>query len=285
MLPVTHRLLPLLLLAATALRAALPLQPERSSPLDLELCGRLDGLSAGSTEFVRWEDLRALPTREIDLPDEFGKGPRKARILFLSDLLAALPQLPDADCLLATCKDGYASVYTHAFIQAYRPFLVLELDGLGPSRWPPPGLKYSPAPYAITVAYALVPEARSILDIGHKKPWGVIRLEVARFDLAFRGAFQGAWEHPTPGAAAGRTLWINSCASCHPGPEGTFGGTKSGMPFPAVTAIAAFAAPTFRQYVRDPRSVSASAKMEAHPHYSDAQLDQLIAFITAGTAR
>jgi hypothetical protein len=33
--------------------------------------------------------------------------------------------------------------------------------------------------------------------------------------------------------------------------------------------------------VRNPKAMMAEALMEAHPHYTDAQLDDLIAFITA----
>ena len=245
----------------------------------------LPDLAPGETRYVTWEDLRALPTTQIALPDEFGKGPRTLRVLFLSDLERALPLLPGADCLLATCKDLYASVYTDAFVKAYRPFLVLELDGKGPKDWPPAGLKYNPAPYAITVSTTLVPLAREVLDLLHKKPWSVVSIEVADYSEKFSGAYSEAWAHLSPDAQAGRAIWINSCASCHPGPNGTFGGSKSGLAFPAVAAIAGYAQPTFRHYVRDPKSVNPTAKMEAHPHYTDAQLDELIAFITAGNAR
>jgi cytochrome c2 len=48
-----------------------------------------------------------------------------------------------------------------------------------------------------------------------------------------------------------------------------------------LAAHAAFNQAYFRKYVREPRSVMPGAKMEAHPHYTDTQLDELIAFITA----
>jgi hypothetical protein len=43
---------------------------------------------------------------------EFMKGPQVLTVVFLSDLWKALPTGPGADSILATCADGYASVYT-----------------------------------------------------------------------------------------------------------------------------------------------------------------------------
>ena len=60
-----------------------------------------------------------------------------------------------------------------------------------------------------------------------------------------------------------------------------FAGTKSDRPFEVLAAHAGYNQAYFKNYVRDPKSVSASAKMEAHPHYTDGQLDALMAFITA----
>ena len=35
------------------------------------------------------------------------------------------------------------------------------------------------------------------------------------------------------------------------------------------------------RFVRDPQKTMPGAKMEAHPHYTDTQLEALMAFITA----
>jgi cytochrome c2 len=43
-----------------------------------------------------------------------------------------------------------------------------------------------------------------------------------------------------------------------------------------------FDRPFFMEYVRDPKSLVHSARMEAHPHYTDAQFSDLIEFISAG---
>jgi cytochrome c2 len=272
----------LIVLAAAGTTRALDLHATRGSPLDLAVTGRLAGLAAGQTRYASWSDLRALPTSTLTLDGEFVKGPQRLTVVFLADLLAALPAEAGADCVLATCGDGYAGIYTGPFIAKYRPFLVLEINGKGPADWPPPGLAFNPAPYVITVSAGVAPEAATFLDLEHKKPWGVTAIEVADFADRFGGIYSGKFAALGPGAKAGREIWINSCASCHAGPAGTFGGSKADRPFQVIAAYAVYDRPFFVKYVRDPKSLVASAQMEGHPHYTDAQFSDLIAFIAAG---
>lgn len=261
--------------------AALELHRERAAPTDLAITGKLAGVAKGETRYVRWADLRALPTTKLKLNGEFVKGEQEVTALWLADLWAALPRAAGADTLLATCKDGYASVYRTAFIQTYRPVVVLEIEGRGPEQWPPPGLKFNPGPYVIIVATGIVPAVATLLDAGHKKPWGTTTLEVATYAERYHAAYHGKWAALSSRAEAGREIWINSCASCHRGPGTTFGGTKSDRPFEVLAAHAGYNAAYFKKYVRDPKSVMPGAEMEAHPHYTDEQLAELIAFITA----
>jgi len=269
-------------LAASGTAWALDLHRERSSPDDLALTGSLAGVPAGETRYARWSELRALPTAELKLDGEFVKGPQSLTVVFLSDLWKALPVAPGSDTILATCEDGYTSVFTPGFISTYRPFLVLEINGKGPRDWPPKGLDYNPGPYVITVSAELVPAVARYRDVEHKKPWGVTTLEVASYADRFKPVFSGVWASLSPATSDGREIWINSCASCHEGPLGIFGGTKAARPFQVIAAYAAFDRPFFMNYVRDPNSLVPCAKMEPHPHYTDAELAGLIAFITAG---
>jgi hypothetical protein len=196
----------LLVFAAAAPARALDLHRERSSPFDLALKGRLAGVPPGEERYARWPDLRALATTRLRVTGEFVKGPQVLTVVFLSDLLAALPLAAGADCVLATCGDGYAGIFAPGFISKYRPFLVLEIDGKGPSEWPPPGLEFNPAPYAITVSESLVPAASTFLDIEHKKPWGVTTIEVANFADRFGGIYSGKFAYLGPAARAGRAI-------------------------------------------------------------------------------
>jgi mono/diheme cytochrome c family protein len=270
--------------AVAATARALELHAERSSPFDLAVRGLLRESAPGAERFIRWPELRALPCHTLTLTAEFFPGDQVVTVLYLEDLWAALPVAGNADVLLASCADGYASVFRREFIRKDRPFLVLEINGLGPDRWPPPGLKFNPAPYVISVAATVAPEVATLLDANHKKPWGVTTIEVARFADAFAGAGRDRWARISDRAAAGRTIWINSCASCHQGPGGIFGGTKSGQPFAVLEAIARSNPDFFRLYVRHPTEANPAGTMEAHPHYTDAQLAELIAFVTAEPA-
>jgi hypothetical protein len=260
---------------------ALELYRERGAPTDLALTGRIAGVPAGETRYVRWTDLRALPTSRLRLTGEFVPGEQEVTVVFLEDLWKQLPRGEGVDVLLTTCRDGYAAVYRQDFITNYRPFLVLEINGQGPDHWPPPGLTFNPAPYVVTVSSTVVPAVAQLLDAPHKKPWGVTKIELANYDESFHGAYHGLWASLSPAGTAGREIWVNSCACCHQGPDGTFGGAKSEQLFPVVAAIGCCNHPFFKLYVRSPKQVNPNATMEAHPHYTDAQLEALIAFITA----
>jgi cytochrome c2 len=268
--------------AAAGPTSALDLHSDRSSPYDLAIRGRVAGVPAGETRYARWFDVRALPTTVLKLDGEFVKGPQALTVVFLSDLWKALPVAPGADAILATCADGYASVYTPTFISQYRPFLVLEINGKGPKEWPPAGLTFNPGPYAITVSADLVPAVAGYRDIAHKKPWGVTTLEIASYAERYGPVYSGKWSSLSPSARDGREIWVNSCASCHEGPSGVFGGTKAGRPFPVIAAYAGYDRAFFVKYVRDPKSLVPCAKMEPHPRYTDAELSGLIEFISAG---
>jgi len=272
------------LLAATAQASSLPVRDGPGAKFDLPISGMLAGFPPGAQGHLDRSDLMALPTSVIDVTGKFGTETKVARVLFLCDLVAALPAKPGADVLLASCTDGYLSVYPFEFIRRYRPYLVLQLGDRGPERWPPPGLAFNPAPFAIDASAALAAGVEEYRDIGHKRPWGVVSVRLSSMQESFGAFFRGRWASPSPEAAAGREIWINSCASCHPGPPGAIGGTKSGRPMEIVQAIAGANRSFFMQYVRQPTSLDPAAKMEPHPWYSDAEFDQLIAFLTTPAA-
>jgi len=269
--------------AAASGPASEPLELHRTrfSDTDLAVSGLVAGIGTGETRYVRWADLRAQPTHRLKLAAEFFPGEQEVTVIFLDELRRALPVAVQADTVLARCADGYASIYRDNFVAECRPFLVLEINGLGPEKWPPPGLQFNPAPYVISVSAAIAPPVARLLDPGHKKPWGVTSIEFARLGDIFHDTYTGRWANLSARASAGREIWINSCASCHPGPGAALGGTKSGQPFRVLEVLARYDADFFKTYVRRPKSVNPMAQMEAHPHYSDAQLDELVAFVSA----
>jgi cytochrome c2 len=260
---------------------ALELRQERGGETDLAVSGLLKGLPAGETRYLRWADLRALPVEKLKLAGEFVPGEQEVTVVFLAELWKVLPLADSADTLLARCNDGYASIYRDRFVEKQRPFLVLEINGQGPEKWPPPGLAFNPGPYVITVSDTVAPGVSRLLDVEHKKPWGVSSLEIANYAERDRDLFSGKWAKLSARAQDGREIWVNSCASCHRGPGNSFSGAKSDRPFEVLAAHAQYNPDYFKKYVRDPKSLVPTAKMEPHPHYTDAQLEALIAFITA----
>lgn len=264
---------------------SLPLATDSSSPTDLAIVGGLSGVPEGEIRYVAWSDLAALPTTELELTGEFGPGQQTLTVVFVEDLWAQLPVAAGADSLLAWCTDDYFSIYPTDYIAEHKPFVVLKINGTGPETWPPPGLQYNPGPYVISVADEVVPGTRALLDSGHKRPWGVDKIKFVNAEEALAPAHAGSWAKLGPLGEAGRTIWVNSCSSCHPGPGGLVGGNKSQRPFEVLAAHAKYNTAYFRQYVRDPKSLVPSATMEPHPHYSDEQLDELIAFITAAPGK
>lgn len=273
------------LVGVAAAFADLTLHTERSSRFDLEVIGRLAGVPEGQTRFIRWADMRALRTKRLTLTNEFVKGEQQVTALFLQDLWTALPKGEKADTLLAACTDGYASIYRESLFASHQPFFVLEINGGGPESWPPEGFAFNPGPYVISVSAAVAPAVSALLDAGHKRPWGVAKIEVANYDELTRPIFTGRWGALSARAKEGREIWINSCASCHRGPGRMFGGTRSDRPFEVLAAHAGYNQAYFKSYVREPQKVMPGATMEAHPHYTDAQLAALIAFITAEPER
>lgn len=278
-LPLSACLATLIACVASLPLAALELHPERQSPYDLALSGRLEGVPPGETRYLRWDELAALPARVLKLDGEFVPGTQDVTVVMLTDILSNLPLAPGADTLIATCTDGYASIYTQSFIKDYRPFLVLKINDLGPDRWPPEGLKFNPGPYVISIAGQLAPGAPALLDPGHKRPWGVNAIEIVNYADRFALLHEGPLASPSALASEGREIWINSCFSCHDIPQSKLGGTKAVRTIQILATHAAYNADYFKTYVRTPTKLNPLAKMEAHPHYSDADLDALIAFL------
>lgn len=271
----------LLLSKTPALQAStLTLQETPSGPHDIAIAGEVEGIPAGEKRWLKWSDLRALPTEEHVIEGEFVPGPQKVTVAFLSTLLDNLPVKSKAPTVLAYCKDGYLSVFDPAFVATWRPVIVLEINGQGPEAWPPPGLNYNPGPTVITVEERLTPGVNAVLDIDHKRPWGVNEIHIVSAESAFKNMHSDKWAALSQRAQDGRTLWVNSCMSCHVGPGEKLGGTKSGRPFAVLAAHAEFNAEYFKNYVRAPQKMNPGAKMAAHPHYTDEQLLALIAFIT-----
>ncbi len=236
-------------------------------------------MAIDDVRYLRWSELRSLPTTKIRVDGEFVPGEQEVTIVMLDDVLTKLPRSSDADAIISFCNDGYASIYTTEFMAERRPFIVLEINGEGPEKWPPPGMKFNPGPYVISVADQFSPGVSKIQDAGHKRPWGVDTLEFINYRERFARLYSGALDTPVESVKSGRDIWINSCFSCHNVPQENLGGIKAARPIQILAMHATYNPDFFRTYVRNPTKINPMAKMEPHPHYSDSQLEFLIAFL------
>jgi hypothetical protein len=131
----------ILMLAAGSL-AAVPvsdskalLRAERSSQGDLEVGGELAGLSAGSTRYVRYEDLLRLPQETYSVSDDSNfRGKTEISGVALSTLAKMLGQ--SVDMIVAICYDRYRTNYPADYLAAHHPILVLRINGQERDRWP-----------------------------------------------------------------------------------------------------------------------------------------------------
>ncbi len=273
----------LTLLATTAELQAVMLHPVRSAATDLQISGLLEDVPEGESRWIRWNDIRDLPSQIIETEGEFLAGRQEVRIVLLQDLMDRLPVANGADTVLADCADGYTSVFTHDFRSSWKPYIVVTINGQGPAAWPLPGMNMDPGPYVVSVSEEVVPGVDKLMDVAHKRPWATTGLRFVHYADEFAAIRTGEWQSLSESATRGRELWVNSCHSCHTGPDGITGGSKSGRPFAVLKAHASFNRDWFVDYVRNPATKNPAALMTPHPHYSDSQFSDLIAFILAET--
>jgi len=273
--------LALTLLPTAAELQALTLHPLRSAATDLQISGLLKGVPVGESRWIRWEDIRELPSQTIETEGEFLAGRQNVQIVLLENLTNQLPLAAGADTVLADCADGYTAVFTTDFRTRWKPYIVVAINGQGPTAWPLPGMDMNPGPYVVSVSDEVVSGVNKLMDVAHKQPWATTGLRFVHHADEFVASHTGEWQSLSESAVRGRELWVNSCHSCHTGPDGITGGSKSGRPFAVLKAHAQFNRAWFIDYVRNPQAKIPGALMTPHPHYSDSQLADLIAFILA----
>jgi len=248
---------------------------QRSSPLDLELGGDLQGLPPGATRFVTREDLFALPQVSFTaIHDEKFSGPTRVSGVLLEELVRALGGAPTSEMLVAICSDGYRANYTSTYLAAHHPLLVLEIDGKAPPDWPKDA-EHGTALGPYTVSYPNFVSRFKLAD-EPQIPWGVIRLDLRDEQAVFSTiAPRGPHAHD-PAVQAGYQIARKNCFRCHhAGPEG---GQKSGRPWLVLSAWATASPDFFKAYVRDPKTKNPLSAMPGSPNYDDSTMSALIAY-------
>jgi len=268
----------LLMLAAAALTAVPAadskaiLRAERASPGDLEVGGELAGLPAGSTRYVRYEDLLRLPQETYTVSDDSNfHGKTEISGVALSKLAETLGQ--SADLIVAICYDHYRTNYPADYMAAHHPLLVLRINGEGREHWPEGDGGGSMGPYL--VSHPVFKPAFKVLSHEDEPqiPYGVTRLEFRREAEVF-GAIRprGNWPEDSQ-VGQGYVIARQDCFRCHN--MGAEGGTMGGRSWQRLAVIAAFDPTRFKYTSRDASAVKPGAKMPAHKDYDDATLQAL----------
>ncbi len=259
------------------------LHAERSSPGDLEVGGELAGLPAGSTRYVRYEDLLRLPQVTFTVSDDSNfRGKTEISGVSLSKLAETLGQ--SADLIVAICYDKYRTNYPPDYMAAHHPLLVLRINGRESDRWPTPADGGgSLGPYLIS--HPVFKPAFKVLSHEDEPqiPYGVTRIEFRREEEVF-GAIRprGTWP-PGSEVQQGYIIARQDCFRCHN--MGAEGGTMASRSWPQLAAIAGFDPARFRATIHDPRSVKPYAKMPAHSDYDDATLNALTEYFKTFSIR
>jgi mono/diheme cytochrome c family protein len=259
--------------------AKLVLQENRSSPLDLEVAGELNGLPPGTLRYLTREELLQLPQVSATVTDDANfQGTTEISGVALELLKHNLSANPQSDLVVAICKDKYRSYYSLEYTSAHDPVLVLKINGKAPDAWPkdPTGHGLSIGPYLIShLKFTPSFKILSHTDVP-QIPWGVIRLEFrneARVlaAIAPRGPHAGDAD-----VQAGYRIAQQNCFRCHN--LGDEGSKKAGRSWLVLGTWAAASPEYFSAYIRDPKSRNAKAQMPGFPQYDDATVKAVASY-------
>lgn len=281
-------LLSLFLAAAVAASIAADshsvLRMQRSSPGDLEVGGELAGLRPGSTRYVRYQDLLKLPQETYTVNDDsnFPRGTVVSGVA-LTTLAQLFGESPKSTLIVAICYDRYRSNYPIDYLAEHHPLLVLRINGKLRDGWPQSPKGTPLGPYLIS--HSFFKPAFKVLSHEDEPqiPFGVTRLEFRRESVVF-GAIRprGDWPASSP-VEQGYRIARQDCFRCHN--MGKEGGQMAGKGWLDLSAVAQTDPARFRRIIRNPASVTATAKMPGEPAYDDATLDALTAYFRTFSSR
>lgn len=266
-------------------KLALTLRTARTSPYNLELGGELAGLPAGETRYLTHEDLLSLPQVTFAVgDDEHFANSTKLTGVRIEELAKRVAAAPERDMAVAICSDKYRANYPGAYVAAHHPVLVLMIDGKPPVNWPKDAEyhKFDMGPYIVSHEH-FAPSFK-ILAYNEQPqiPWGIVRIEF-RNEQAVLNSIAPRGPHARDAAvAAGYRIAREECFLCHN--SGREGGTKAGVPWAVLAALASSDPKMFKAYVRNPQSRNPGANMPPESNYDNATLDAVAAYFQSARA-
>lgn len=256
------------------------LRTGRASPGDLEVGGDLLGLAAGSTRYVRYQDLLQLPQETYFVSDDSNfHGKVEISGIALSTLAQTLGQ--SSDMIVAICYDHYRTNYPADYLRTHHPLLVLRINGQDRDHWPAADNGESMSPYVIS--HPVFRPAFKVLshDDEPQIPYGVTRIEFRREDQVYGAIRPAAAWHENQEVQQGYIIARQDCYRCHN--RGTEGGTMAARSWLQLAATASAYPARFKRIIHDPALVTPGAKMPAQPGYDNATLEALTAYFKTFT--
>ena len=215
-----------------------------------------------------------LAVQQVSLDDPSYNQPKSYRGFAFKQLLASagFPELNGDDTLVLTASDGYAPTLSAQLLTKQQPMLVFaEADKPDFSFTPLQQGKgmLSPAPF-----YLVWPGAGKAAE-QYAWPYQLVKIELIRFSDRYAQVIP-------PGTASaqvqqGFALFKQNCLKCHSinlqggvlGPE--LNAPKNVTEYWQLHDLKAF--------IRDPESYRYQSKMPAFSHFSDADIDAVLAYL------
>lgn len=270
----------LVLLALPAFSAKAQSHPRwheaREHSSDLEISGELAGVPPGSTRYVTRDELLAVPRVSFASSDDANfAGAVQISGVALTELAKQLGAAPEADMVVAICRDAYLAPYPPAYLAAHHPVLVLTVNGRPPENWPKTAEDHTSdmGPYAISNP-EFTPSFKVLAHSDEAQiPWGVVKIEFRKEKEILRAIAPQGPHANLRAVQDGFQIAAQNCLRCHN--AGDEGGRKSGISWEAIAAIAASSPQRFAAYVRAPLDQNAAAQMPGNPQYDEATLSAL----------
>jgi cytochrome c2 len=234
-------------------------------------------VTAGSGQFISYEDLLRLPQVTYTVSDE-SNFPAPVRIggVALDQLRRSLGS--DADMVVAQCSDGYRSNYPAAYLAAHHPVLVLTVDGKPQRDWPKTHNGGELGPYVISNP-SFAPSFKVLSHTDEAQiPFEVVRLDFRSESQVFGAiAPHGTFASGSP-VMDGYRIAEQNCYRCHN--MGDEGGQMASIPWPVLGALAKGSQDFFANYVRNPQALNPHSKMAGSPGYDDQTIAALRAYFS-----
>jgi mono/diheme cytochrome c family protein len=255
------------------------LREKRDSPLDLEIAGDLAGVPAGTTRYLRREDLLALPQASYAVSDDANfKVPTQVSGVSLEELARNFSANPQSDLIVAICEDLYRTNYSRSYVSAHDPLVVLFINGKPPSAWPRDSGSHGMGMGPYLISHPVFASRSQVLSQPEEPqiPWGVIRLEFRNEEKVFGAIAPRGPAAKEPAVQDGYHIAQQNCFRCHN--MDAEGGQKAGRPWLVLATWANASPEYFAAYVRAPKSRNPKAQMPGNPNYDDATIHALISY-------